>query len=113
MGTKAVILNNSTPVSIDHLLAVLFRADAVLPVIFIGKTSAGPAKNRDLQFLKSFNNVLTHSVDIIDVVAVFYIKTLVNTSSKVLREMSLNLRIYVSFVALWIDAEFKHGVSFF
>ena len=48
MGSKTVILNNTAPMGIDHTLTLLLRADSILPMIFIGKTSSRPAQHRHL-----------------------------------------------------------------
>ena len=41
--TEAVVFNNSAPVGIDHLFSACLIADSVHPVVFVGKTSAGPS----------------------------------------------------------------------
>ena len=45
---EMVVLDHAAPVGIDHPLARFPRADAVLPMIFIGKAAARPAQDRDL-----------------------------------------------------------------
>ncbi|SCI07343.1 Uncharacterised protein [uncultured Ruminococcus sp.] len=43
MGAEAVVLYQASPVGIDHFLSAFTRANAVLPVVFIGKAAARPA----------------------------------------------------------------------
>ena len=66
MCSKTVILNNSTPMSINHFLSCLFWSDSVFPMILISKASARPAKHRHFQFLECFNYICTHTVYIRD-----------------------------------------------
>ena len=44
MGAKAVILHHAAPMAVDHAPPLGARADAVAPVIFIGKAAARPAQ---------------------------------------------------------------------
>ena len=43
MRTERVVLDGSAPVVVLHLRTLRARSDAVAPVIFVGKASAGPA----------------------------------------------------------------------
>ena len=94
MGSEAVVLQDAAPVGIDHLFAVFFRADPVLPVVFIRKASPRPAQYRNPDFLKSLHHIRAHPVLIGNPGIFFYIQPLVNASSKMLRKVSVNF---------WVD----------
>ncbi len=51
MGPKAVILQHTAPVGVDHLFTVLLRPYTILPVVFVRKTAPWPAEHRDPEFL--------------------------------------------------------------
>ena len=51
MGAEGVVLHHPAPVGVHHPLAAFFGADAVLPVVLVGKAAAGPAQHRNFNFL--------------------------------------------------------------
>ena len=51
VSAKGIILDNATPMSVNHFLTVFFRSYAVFPMIFIGKAATGPTENRNSHFL--------------------------------------------------------------
>ena len=51
MSAKRIILNNTAPMGINHFFTICFIAYSVFPMVFIGKTTAGPTKNRDTHIL--------------------------------------------------------------
>ncbi|MNP72736.1 hypothetical protein D3C76_1693450 [compost metagenome] len=66
MRAKVVVLHDTAPVCIDHAFALFPRADAVLPVILIGKTAARPAKHRDAEVAQSLQNIVPDTAGIRD-----------------------------------------------
>src|SRR5262249_42919343 len=47
VSAEAIVFDVTAPVDVDALQTFLRSSDAVAPVIVIGETAAGPAKNRD------------------------------------------------------------------
>ena len=103
MRSEAVVLGDAAPVGVDHLLTVLLGTDAVLPVVLVGKTAAGPAQNGDLHLLQGFDDIVPHAAGIGDGRVFSDIYTFVNASAEMLGEMALYLRVYVSFFLIGID----------
>ena len=48
---EGVVFRHSAPIGVDANRSLVHRADAVAPVIFVGKAAARPANHRDLQLL--------------------------------------------------------------
>src|SRR3546814_14345756 len=53
MRAEAVVLVHAAPVGVDLDRAVFLRADAVAPVIFVGKASARPADRKSTRLNSS------------------------------------------------------------
>ena len=109
---EAVVLHDAAPVGVDHLLAVLLRTDAVLPVILVGEAAARPAQHRNLELLQRLNDVRPHAVHVRDVGVLPDIESLIDASAQVLGEMSVNLRVDVGNFLLIIDYKLCHTSSF-
>ena len=67
VGAKGVVFDRPSPVAVDHLRAILARADAVTPMIFVGKAASGPTQHGHLQRLQRFQNIGTIAILIRDV----------------------------------------------
>ena len=93
VGTEAVVLDNAAPVGVNHLLAAFLRTDTVLPVILIRKASARPAQYRNFDIFQCFNNIGTHSIHVRNIGIFSYIESFINTSSQMLRKLSLDFLI--------------------
>ena len=93
VGTETVVLDNAAPVGVDHFFAAFFRSDTVFPVIFICKTSARPAQYRNFDIFQCFNNIGTHSIHVRNIGIFSYIESFINTSSQMLRKLSLDFLI--------------------
>ena len=93
MCTKAVILYHTAPVCVDHFFTCFLWSDTVFPVIFICKTSARPAQYRNFDIFQCFNNIGTHSVHVRNIGIFSYIESFINTSSQMLRKLSLDFLI--------------------
>ena len=92
VGTKAVIFYNTAPMGVNHLFTFFFWTDSIFPVIFICKASARPAQNRNLQFLQSLHDVLTHSVNVGNIAVFSHVNSFINTSSEMFGKMSVYFR---------------------
>ena len=91
MSTKTVIFYHTAPMCINHFFTCLFRSDTIFPVVFICEASTRPAKHRDFDMFQGFYYICTHSVLIWNRRILTYIDSFIDTSSKMFREMSVNL----------------------
>ena len=64
MSSETIIFGNIAPVRIDHSRAFIARANAVLPMIFISKTSAGPSKHRNLNLPQCLYDIISDSIGV-------------------------------------------------
>ena len=55
--TEVVVFCDAAPVGVDHGWAFFPRSDTVLPVIFVGKTAAGPANIGCLGLLERLDDI--------------------------------------------------------
>ena len=108
MGTEAVVLGHTTPMSVDHFLAVLLRSDTVFPVVFVREAPTGPAQYRKLHLLQGCHHIITHAFGIGDLGILSYIQSLINTSSQMLREIAVKFRIDMSLFVLFVNINLCH-----
>ena len=90
---EAIVLHHASPVGVDHALAVFLRADALLPVIFVGKASARPAQHRQTNAFERLHNVRAHAVDIWDGAVLAHKETVVDAAAEMLGEIAIDLRL--------------------
>src|SRR5688500_7011177 len=64
MRAEGVGLDDAAPVRIQRGRAAVSRADAVSPVVFIGKAAAGPAHVRHLDGLERSDHVVANAARI-------------------------------------------------
>ena len=64
MGAKGVVLHHAAPMGVDHALTGLLGANAVLPVVLVGKAAPRPTEYRQLDVLQGFYHVGAHAVDV-------------------------------------------------
>jgi hypothetical protein len=57
VGAEVVVLLDVAPVCVDHAGSLVAGADAVLPVVLVGETTAGPAQVGDVQGTQGFDDV--------------------------------------------------------
>ena len=57
MGSEGVILGHAAPVGVDDGFAVFFGANAVTPVVGIGKAAARPAQHRHAERLERGHDI--------------------------------------------------------
>ncbi len=58
VSAETVVFNSATPVVVDHAGALLAGANAVGPMILIGKAASGPAQYRHLELAQSLKHVV-------------------------------------------------------
>ena len=90
---EAIVLHHASPVGVDHALAVFLRADALLPVIFVGKASARPAQHRQTDAFERLHNVRAHAVDIRDGAVLAHKETVVDAAAEMFGEIAVDLRL--------------------
>ncbi len=64
MGPEAVVLDNASPVGVDHLRTLFVRPDAVLPMVFVGKTAAWPSEDGDPYLFQRLGHIVPDAVSI-------------------------------------------------
>ncbi len=97
MCAEGIVFHGSSPVAVDHARTILFRTDAVHPVIFIGEAAARPAKNRNVQLLQGIYNIRTHTVYVGNRGVLPYKNTLINAASQMLGKVTINFLVDFAF----------------
>ena len=87
---EAVVFDGAAPVVVHHLRAVLFRADAVHPVVFVGKAAARPAEDGDFQLLQGIEHVGAITVGIGNVGAFAYPEPAVDAGAQVFGKLAVD-----------------------
>ncbi len=57
MGAEVVVLHHAAPMCVDHGRPLVARADAVHPMVLVGKTAARPAHDRHLDFAQGIDHI--------------------------------------------------------
>ena len=91
MSTERVVFDGASPVVVLHLGAFVFRADAVHPVILVGKASSWPSQYRNLEGFQSLEHILAIAVDVWYLRVFAYPKSAVDARTKVFSKLSINL----------------------
>jgi hypothetical protein len=76
---------------IDHPFPFRLGADAVFPVVLIGKAAAGPAYVRGLYFFKGRSHIVPDAPGIGNRRTLSYPVTAINTAPQVFRKMTVNM----------------------
>ena len=90
MGSERVVLDGASPVGVDYLRPLVLRADSVHPVVFVGEASPRPAEHRNLQLLEGLHYILPVAVDIRDVGILSDPQAVIDASSQMLCELSVD-----------------------
>jgi len=88
---KAVVFGHATPICIDHLGAIRPRADAVLPMIFIRKTTSRPTNRRDLDIFQGSDHIVAYAAGIGNGAVFPHPDTAVNAVPKVFGELPIDV----------------------
>ena len=91
---EVVILDHAAPMGVDHRRALLIRANAVHPVILIGKTAAGPAQDRHLDFLQRLDHILANAVLVRDAGIFAHPVAFIDAASQMFGEVTVNIAVY-------------------
>ena len=108
MGTEAVVLGHTTPMSVDHFLAVLLRSDTVFPVVFIRETTAGPAKHRKFHLLERCHYIVTHTIGIGNLGILSHIQSFIDTSAQMLGKVTVEFRVDMSLLVFFVNIHLCH-----
>ena len=108
MGAKGVILAHAAPVRVDNGLALGLGADAIAPVVGIGKAAARPAQHGDMDVLQGIDDVAAHAVDIGDLGILAHIKALIDAAAQMLRELAVNVGINGANGTVGVDKNMCH-----
>ena len=111
MGTKGVVLHYAAPVSIDHALAVFLGANSILPMIFIGKAPARPAKYRQLNIFQGFHYIGTYAIDIGNGGIFTYKYTIVNTTAQMFGKIAIQVTADSGFPFPGVNSDSAHNQS--
>src|SRR6056297_687687 len=91
MGPEAVVFRDHPPMGIDHGRPVFLRADSLLPVVLISKTTTGPTKIGNANVLQGLKHFQADTRFIGKGRIFSNPNAIVYTASKVLREMTINM----------------------
>ena len=108
MGTEAVVLGHTTPMSVDHFLAVLLRSDTVLPVVFVCETATGPAQHRKLHLLECCHYIVTHTIGIGNLGILSHIQSFIDTSAQMLGKVTVEFRVDMSLLVFFVNIHLCH-----
>ena len=108
MGTEAVVLGHTTPMSVDHFLAVLLRSDTVLPVVFVCETATGPAQHRKLHLLERCHYIVTHTIGIGNLGILSHIQSFIDTSAQMLGKVTVKFRVDMSLLVFFVNIHLCH-----
>src|SRR5690554_5627707 len=109
MSPKMVVLGYSTPMGINHGGTFFFRSNAILPMIFVGKTTPGPTQYWHFQSLQCFYYVIPNTPSVGNLRIRSYIDSFVDTSSEVFREMSIDVSVNSTLWLVHVDLNVCHN----
>src|SRR5258708_1398659 len=92
MCSKTVVFRHSAPPDVYHLRTSSLWADAIFPMVGVGKAATRPTQVSYLQFFQCFNHVISHSFGIGNFVVVFsYIKSTIDAVTQVLGKVTIDV----------------------
>src|SRR5690554_1511280 len=91
MGAERVVFFYAAPVSVQFNRTLVARANAVTPVIFVGKTSTRPANQWHLQLFQRSDYIFAEAIGIGDFGFFADPDTFVNTVAQMFGELSVNV----------------------
>src|SRR6185503_8403554 len=91
MGTETIVFSYPTPVGVHHTRPLCRRADTIAPVVFIGKTAAGPAQAGDLYLFQRVHHSQADTVLLFNRQGFIYPKTTVNAMPQMLGKLAISV----------------------
>ena len=111
MGAEAVVLQAAAPIAVGDGLARLLGADAVLPVVGIGKAAAGPAHDGNADLLQRVHHILAHTVDVGDGRVLAHPNAVVHQAAQMLAEVAVNVLVDVGFLVQIVNQILRHNIT--
>src|SRR6186713_2839422 len=109
---EGVWLDDAAPVGIQRGRPFVARADAIAPVIFIGKTSAWPANIGNLDGLERLDHVVADSTRVRNLRVRPYPHAFIDTAAEVFRELAEDVTVDCRAGFRCIDAQtYRIGVG--
>src|SRR5689334_17068681 len=93
MGSELIGLDDIAPVDIDAARTPVARADAILPVVVVGKAAAGPADRRGTHGLQRGHHVVTEAAGMRDGRVLPDPASLLDTAAQMLHKMTIDVRL--------------------
>src|SRR6185436_12234399 len=90
---EMIVLHHAAPVRVDHRRPRLPRADAVAPMVLVGKTAAGPADLRRLDLFQRSDDVVADAAGVRNRRVFAHPDALVDAMAEMLREMAVDVGI--------------------
>ena len=88
-----VVFHHAAPGRVDHGGPLVARPDAVLPVVFIGKTAARPAQHRHLDFLQRGDHVIADAAGVGDRAVFAHPDAAINAMAEMLGKLPVDIAI--------------------
>jgi hypothetical protein len=89
--TEAVVFVYLPPEHVEYGFAFLLWSNCIFPVICVSEASAGPAKNRDVNFFEGFDDVISDAACVGNGTIGADPDTVIKTSAEMLCEMTINI----------------------
>ena len=93
MGAEGVVLGHAAPVGVYNGFAVLLGANAVAPVIGIGKAAARPTQHGHMQGFQRGYNIIAHAVGVGNIRSLTDINALIDAAAQMLRKLTVNVGV--------------------
>src|SRR3972149_6574281 len=107
MRAKTIVFCYATPMGIYHFWPFAPESYTVSPVIFICKTTPGPAQVRNIDFFKGFYHIIPDSPGIWYIGILTYPISAIDTMPQVFRKVTVNMTVYCIFALIGIDNYFS------
>ena len=90
---EGVVLHHAAPMRVDHALSVFLGADAVLPVVLVGKAAARPAQHRYANVTQRLHNVRSHAVYVRNRAILSDKKAVIDAAAQMFGKMSVQIAV--------------------
>ena len=106
---ELVGLRRVVPPDVGAERPLVARADAVAPMVAVGKAAAGPAEIRDFNFLERGDNVVAHAAGVRELCVFADPQAVVNAAAQMLGEMSVDVAVDFVFALVDVNDQFAGG----
>ena len=108
MCAEVIVFNNTAPVGVYHIRALVLITYSVTPVVVVSKTAARPSEYWYIKLFKRVYYISSHSVYILYSAVRFYINSFIDTASEVFRKLTVNIFVYNAVPAFCVDLHICH-----